>query len=273
MLYTGDLMGDTYIKLNKKLPKLEKPVLVVGLPGIGSVGKIVVEHLKKEFKAEKIATLYSNHFPHQVAMLKNGGIRLVNNRFYILKSKDKKKARDIVLLTGDVQAMTSEGQYEVNKMIVDFFKNQLKGSFIYTLGGYNISGSVAQNPRVFGNATSMPTVDKFRSKGIIFGESRGTILGSAGLVIAFAKMQGMEGICLMGETTFIDIDHRAAKAVLETLAKELGLKIDTKNLDKMIEKTAQTLKELEQQLATAVPMPTLGPGNTSGDNRTTSYIR
>ncbi len=267
-----DRMDDTYIKLNGTLPKLKNPMLVVGLPGIGSVGKIVVEHLKKEFKAEKIATLYSSHFPHQVAMLKNGGIRLVNNRFYVIKSKGK-KTPDIVLLSGDVQAMTSEGQYEVNRMIVDFFKNQLKGGFIYTLGGYNISGSVAQNPRVFGNATNISVVNKFRNKGIVFGESKGTILGSAGLIIAFAKMNGMEGICLMGETTFIDIDHRAAKAVLEMLARELGLKIDTKNLDKMIEKTAQTLKELEQQIATSIPMPQLGPGNTGGDNRTTSYIR
>ena len=268
----GNRMDNTYIKLNGKLPKLKNPVLVVGLPGIGSVGKIVVEHIKKEFKAKKIATLYSSHFPHQVAMLKNDGIRLVNNRFYVLKSKSK-KTPDIVLLTGDVQAMTSEGQYEVNEMIVDFFKNQLKGSFIYTLGGYNISGNVAQNPKVFGNATSMSTINKFRSKGVVFGESKGTILGSAGLIIAFAKMNGMEGICLMGETTFIDVDHRAAKAVLELLARELSLKIDTKNLDKMIEETAQTLKELEQQIATSIPMPPAGPGNAGGDNRTTSYIR
>src|SRR5271157_2350982 len=101
----------------KKGTKPNKPILIVGLPGIGNVGKLVAEHLRRELNAKKFATVYSPHFPHQVVMLKNGGVRLVNNRFYIIKSK-KPSASDIILLTGDAQAVTPEGQYEVNAKIV-----------------------------------------------------------------------------------------------------------------------------------------------------------
>ncbi len=239
-------MKDTVIIINKEV-KLRHPVLVVGLPGIGNVGKLVAEHLRREFKTERIATLYSPHFPHQVVMLKSGGIRLVGNRFYLLRSKSLKK--DIVLLTGETQAVTPEGQYEVNHQIVKFFKDKLKGEFIYTLGGYSIAGGIPESPKVYGNVTRKEVIPKFKDSGVIFGKSRGMILGSAGLIIAFAKMEKLDGICLMGETSFLDVDAAAAKAVLMVLAKNLGLEINTKNLDKIIAKTAQTIKELEKQAA------------------------
>src|SRR5271155_1270537 len=102
------MIEKTVIKRKKDI-KLKDPILIVGLPGIGNVGKLVAEHLRRTFGAEKIATMYSPHFPHQVIMLKNGGIRLVNNRFYVLKSRKQQK-NDIVILTGDAQAVTPEGQ-------------------------------------------------------------------------------------------------------------------------------------------------------------------
>ena len=33
---------------NRTLPKLKKPILIVGLPGIGNVGKIAVDFLIEE---------------------------------------------------------------------------------------------------------------------------------------------------------------------------------------------------------------------------------
>ena len=264
----GEPMIDkTIIKMSNSAKglKLNKPVLVVGLPGIGNVGKLIAEHLRKEFDSTKIATLYSPHFPHQVVMLKSGGIRLVGNRFYLIRGKGIK--RDIVLLTGETQAVTPEGQYEVNGKIVDFFKNRLKGEFIYTLGGYSVARGVANTPRVYGSATGKEVVARFKDSGILFGKARGMILGSAGLILAFAKMESLDGICLMGETSFLDIDASAAKSVLKMLAKNLGIEIDTKNLDKIIEKTAQALKELEKQASGFAPPE----GITGGEKP--SYIR
>jgi hypothetical protein len=238
---------DTIIKRNKTIiPK--NPILVVGLPGIGNVGKLVAEHLKREFKAVRFATLYSEHFPHQVVMLKNGGIRLVSNRFYLIKSK-KANGNDIVLLTGDVQAVSPEGQYAVNSKIVDFFKNDLKGKFIYTIGGYSIgeANGIVKAPRVFGNVTRKEIMKQFEGTGVVFKESRGLIWGSAGLIMAFAKMNKIDGICLMGETSFLDMDASAAKAVILTLSKKLQLDVNTADLDKIIAKTAKAIREIEKQ--------------------------
>lgn len=239
------------IKLNREV-KLNKPILIAGLPGIGNVGKIVVDHMRKELGAVKFATLYSEHFPHQVIMLKSGGIRLVNNRFYYIKSKTK-GGNDIVLLTGDAQAVTPEGQYAVNSKIVDFFKSELGGTFIYTIGGYSIAQAIVKNPRVFANVSRKEVIGQFKNLGIHFGESKGIIWGSAGLIIAFGKMQSMDGICLMGETAFLEMDANAAKAVISTLSKKLNLEIKTANLDKIIKKTATALQGIEQQVGMGMP--------------------
>lgn len=261
-------MKETTIIVKKKL-KLRQPIMIVGLPGIGNVGKLVVEHLRKEFSAEKIAVLYSPHFPHQVVMLKNGGIRLVGNRFYLLKTKDQK--RDIILLTGEAQAVTPEGQYEVNSKIVDFFKDKLGGTFIYTLGGYNVSRNMAAPPKVYANVTRKEMVANFKNTNIIFGKSRGMIWGSAGLILAFAKLRKLDGVCMMGETGFLDVDASSAKAVLLELSKCIGLPIDTKNLDKIIEKTAKMVKELEKQ---AAGFPTqFGESGTPASTDKPIYIR
>src|SRR5580700_446866 len=166
------MIDKTIIRMKKDV-KPNKPIIIVGLPGIGNVGKLVAEHLRKEFGAEKFATMYSPHFPHQVVMLKNGGVRLVNNRFYIIKAK-KPMTNDIILLTGDVQAMTPEGQYEVNSKLIDFFKNELQTKFIYTIGGYNIGGEgLTEKPRVFGNATDKSVISQFKGTDVIFGKSKG----------------------------------------------------------------------------------------------------
>jgi uncharacterized protein len=256
-------LAGTFIKL-KKGAKPKKPILVVGLPGIGNVGRLVADQLIKELKAEKFATLYSDHFPHQVIMLKNGGIRMVSNRFYLAKGK----TNDIVILTGDVQAITPEGQFEVNRRIVSFFKKTLKGNVIYTLGGYSKEGASITIPRVLGNATNKKVVDALKAKGVIFGESAGMIWGSAGQIIAFAKMEKMDAACLMGESVFLDFDAHAAKSVTKKIAEILGLQINTKNIDQMIEKGAKAIKDMEGQPGT----PMLG-AHPTGPEKQPSYIR
>lgn len=267
-------MIDKTVIRRKKSIKPKNSIMVVGLPGIGNVGKLVAEHLRKEFKAEKFATMYSPHFPHQALMLKNGKLRLVNNRFYLIKAK-KPSTNDIILLTGDAQAISSEGQYAVNSKIIDFFKNELDGKFIYTIGGYSIGEAITKKPRVFANATSKKVIAQFKDTSVIFGESRGIIWGSAGLIVAFAKMQKIDAVCLMGETSFLEIDASAAKAVLLQLAKKLNLEINTKNLDKIIEDTAKAVMELERQVSgmnqgQQSPFPLGSPEKEGGSP---SYIR
>lgn len=235
--------ASTNIHITKKF-KMEDPVMIVGLPGLGSVGRLVAKHLIKELKAKKFATLTSNYFPHNVVMLKNGTVRLLNNRFYYAPTA-KSIGRDLVILTGDTQAITQKGQYAVNRKITGFFKEYLKGSFIYTIGGY--ASQEMSTGKVYANATTKEVVRDFSSSGVIFGKSRGTIVGSAGMIIVYAKAMKIGAICLMGETA-LNIDPNAAKSVIGVLSKKLGLKVDTTDLDKLARTINAQVKALEKSV-------------------------
>jgi uncharacterized protein len=220
--------------------KMKNPTLVVGLPGIGSVGALVGEHLKVETGAKRFASLYSPHFIHQTIMLKSGLTRLISNRFYYKETK----AGTLVILVGDTQSPTPEGQYEVNEKIIRFFKH-LGGKRIYTIGGYNAGGNFVQDPKVFGVASDNKTKKELSKRGVVFGKTNGAIWGSAGMLISFAKKHNMPAACIMGETGMLDIDANAARAVLEVMSKVLGIKVNLDNIDKIKTETDRLIKEME----------------------------
>jgi uncharacterized protein (TIGR00162 family) len=268
-------MNETLVKL-KKIKKPNRPIAIVGLPGIGNVGKLVAEHLRRELKAKKIGVIYSPHFPHQAIMLKSGRVRLVSNSIYLSRAKSA-KASDIIILTGDVQAVSTEGQYAVNSKIFETLKTVLGCQFIYTIGGYNMGGMPSDKKRVFGNATSKNVIDRFKKTNILFGESRGLIWGSAGLIIAFARMDHLDGACLMGETNLLEFDAGAAKAVIIELSKVLEMRVNTDNLDKIIKQTEEAMKQMQQlqteqdPMGGVLPLPQ-GAQQQGGEHRP-SYIR
>ncbi|MCL5420103.1 MAG: PAC2 family protein [Candidatus Marsarchaeota archaeon] len=257
-------MDKTTIYYNKR-EKMSDPVLIVGLPGIGTVGSLVGEHLKGSLKAKRFATLYSPHFLHQAIMLKNGGIRLASNRFYCYKNPKTK--RTIIILVGDMQAGSPEGQYDINERIVRFFKS-IGGKEIYTIGGYNINNQYVQSPRVFAVATAQKTRDMLGGSGVVIGKATGAIWGSAGLIVAFAKKYGIPAACLMGETGMLEIDANAAKAVLEKLEKILDIEVDLSSMDKIKAETEKLLRDLEKASG-GMPQQE-GPPATK---QTFSYIR
>src|SRR5207237_163937 len=119
-----------------------------GLPGIGNVGKLAAEHLKDELKAVKFAEIFSKYFPPQVLVQDDGQVKLVNNETHFVK---RGHGKDLVLLTGDYQGVTPEGQYELSDFILRELK-KLGVRRIVTLSGYGM-GPMGQKRRGRGAAT------------------------------------------------------------------------------------------------------------------------
>ncbi|MFW5914461.1 MAG: PAC2 family protein, partial [Thermoplasmatota archaeon] len=61
--------------------------MIEGLPGVGNVGKLAAEHLLDQIEAKKFADIYSKHFPPQVVVDEEGGIKLVNNELFYSKGE------------------------------------------------------------------------------------------------------------------------------------------------------------------------------------------
>ncbi len=235
-------MEKTTIVEKQKVKKLKKPVMVIGLPGIGLIGQVVGRYIAKELKAKRIANLYSPHFPHQVFMTKKGGIRLIKNSFYLYKGKK----RDLVILVGDVQALNSQGQYEVAGYILDYAK-KLGIKEIITVGGYS-TGKISEERKIYAVTTSDKTREALKKHGVIFGVAKGSIVGAAGLIPALGRITDLEGICLMGETHGGYVDTPAAREIVKVISTYLGIPISLKRIDERARESEKVLKKIEDEI-------------------------
>ncbi len=223
-------MDNVTVKYVEK-PKLKNSIFIEGLPGVGNIGYLAAEHLRDQLKAKKLATIYSRHLPSQVIVEGRGVVRLVSNELYYAKHDD----RDIIMLLGDAQASSPEGQYEMVDKFLDIAK-EFDVEVIYTLGGYALNRLVDE-PRVIGAATSDRMVERAKKHGVVFvdGEPGGGIWGASGLLLGLGRERGIEGLCLMGETSGYFVDPKSAEKVLRVLAGLIGADIDYSELEKKAE--------------------------------------
>jgi len=240
-------MDNVDIRYVRKKPKLKNPIFIEGLPGIGNVGKLAVEHIIESINAKKFAELHCKDFPPQVFINTDGTIKLVNNEFFYWYAKNKDQ-HDLVLLTGDYQGLSSQGQYDLVEKILDVVE-EMGVKEIYTLGGYGL-GYEIENPKVLCATTDKYLVKQMKKYGAIFkkNEPGGGIVGASGLLIGLGKLRGLQGVCLMGETPGYLVDPKSAKAVLNVLMKVTNIKINLSALEKKakeIERIAHHLKEIE----------------------------
>jgi len=235
-------MKESIVKFLAK-PKLKKPVLIEGLPGMGYVGKLAAEHLVAELHAEKFAEIYSPHFPHHIYIEESGIARPVRNEFYLASPSDK----DMIILVGDAQAISSEGHYEVTGKILDVAE-QFSVEQLFTLGGYATGRHTRAKPKVVGVVSHPELVDVYREHGVVIEEEGGPIIGASGLILGLGKLRGMRGICLLGETHGMVVDHRSAKAVLEVLTHILGIEVDMAALEQRAKETERILDKVRKEI-------------------------
>ena len=57
----------------RKKPELKKPILVEGLPGIGNVGKVVVDFIIDELKLKKLYEISSRNSAKIIGLLSRDG--------------------------------------------------------------------------------------------------------------------------------------------------------------------------------------------------------
>ena len=233
-------MKETTIKELEKTD-LNDPVLIEGMPGLGLVGKIAIRYLVKELKAGKLAYMYSPHFPYFVLVSKKGSVRLLRGTFYFWKNKSKKN--DILLFTGDSQAQTIEGQYEISNSILSF-ASKCKVKTVITIGGYRTEA--IDKPKVVAASTTPELLSTALKAGAGVSPTGSPIVGTAGLILGLAHFRKIDALCLLGETRGYLPDPRSARSVLEVLQSLLGFEVSLTRLDDEIAKADKMVTRLQK---------------------------
>lgn len=171
---------------NLKKVKLNSPILVEGLPGIGNVGKIAVDFIIDELNAEKLCNVFSNQMPNSVFVNDDNLVELPLIEIYYKKMKGK---NDLMFLSGDVQPIEEESSYDFSDKILELVEEQ-GGKEVLTLGGVGLP-SAPKKPKVYCTGNSKKMIKKYTSGmsnvhanlyGII-----GPIVGVSGLLVGLAE--------------------------------------------------------------------------------------
>ena len=229
---------------------LDDPVFVEGLPGVGHVGKLAVDHILEECESEStlVRRIYSQEFPPQVTV-EDGVAELTCAEIYAVESTTE-GGRDLLVLTGDHQAQTNEGHYVLTDAFLDVAEEFGAGA-VYALGGVP-TGELIDEYAVLGAVNDGSLREELEDVGVEFRENEpaGGIVGVSGLLLGLGARRGFDGTCLMGETSGYLVDPKSARAVLRVLEELLGLDLEYESLDERadeMEDVIGKIQEMEQQ--------------------------
>ncbi|MFH1246907.1 MAG: PAC2 family protein [Candidatus Micrarchaeota archaeon] len=255
---------DSFVRVRKKV-KATHGILLVGLPGVGFASKLAVDHLISQLKAERIATIYSPHFPNQVIATNHGNLRPFLLKFYYKKVN----GTNIVLLKGDLQPLTVEGQYEVAAKVLQFFQ-ETGGETVFAMAGL-VTQNAAEHRNVHISSTHKSELQRLKKVlPVKINSSFIPIVGMAGLVPTLAPLYGLKGSCLLVETTGEPIDAVAAAKLVELVGKMVKAKIPIENLKKKAAVAKANIEKMSRQMQEPYAIPGAAPVE---QRDSPSYIR
>jgi len=210
--------------------KISNPILIEGLPGMGSVGKIAVDFMIESLKAKKVFEIYSYASPPSVFVNEDNLVELPTIEIYYKKLGKN----SLLFLTGDMQPFDEESCYEFCEEVLDMFQ-KFKGREIITLGGVGLQ-KIPKKPKVYCTGNTKSIIPKYAIGNVsnkLYGVV-GPIMGVSGLLLGLAGQRKISAVTLLAETVG-DPHHLGIKEAREIL-KTLEVNLDSillKNASKM----------------------------------------
>jgi len=234
-----------------KVPKLNNPILIEGLPGIGNVGKVAVDFLIEELKAVRLYDFSSYTLPNSVFVNEKNTVELPKIEMYYKKFKNKK--HDLLFLAGDVQPIDEVSCFEFCDTVLDLLQ-EFGGKDVITTGGIGLQ-AIPEDPKVYVTGTTQAAVKDYK-KGIKVEPSLygvvGPIVGVSGILLGLAdKRKGMRGVAFLAETFGhpMYLGLKGAKAITARLKIKLNIKVDLKRMEKEIEELEKEAMKKTKQLS------------------------
>lgn len=237
-------MSDWKVKTIKKV-KLNKSVLIEGMPGIGNVGKLAADLIVEHLKADLIMSFFSDCLPNSVFVKEDNLVELPKIELY----HKKKAGRDFLFLVGDVQPMKENDSYSFANAVLETVA-KLNCREIVTLGGIGLQEH-PKKPKVYCTGNDKKFIQEFSKLGAsskLYGVV-GPIMGISGLLLGLSQPKGIRAVSLLAETYAhpLHIGLRGAKEIMKLLEKKYKLGIDMKKVEKDIKGFESELKPMSRQ--------------------------
>ena len=242
----ADRAEEPFVQVIAENLESKNPIIMGGFPGMGLVGNIVTQYLIDQLDMKPRGRVDSRLFP-PIAILYGG---LVKGPVRIYENAD----RGVVIVFSDIPIDPIISR-EVGKAIVSWAKDY-EPREILSIAGLATTG---EEHKVYGAATTEAGLDRLKNRVENF--EMGTITGVPGVLLNECMNNGIEAVCLLGETRGPNPDPRAGIQVVQAMNAIYGFDIDIKPMEEQAEQIEQMLHKLSEQLGEAEAKPKEGmPG-------------
>jgi proteasome assembly chaperone (PAC2) family protein len=187
-------------------------------PGVGNVGKLLVDGLADGLDSEKIASLFHPDMPPQANLIDG----LLTPPHLSMYSIDLGKEK-ILTITGEAQPLSTSGQYEMAETILATVAD-LGCEFLLVLAGLSSEPTCED---VFAICADLKSKELFSKGGgdIATDKPAGGVIGLAGLLASMGPVNGISSGCVVAATIGSSVDIHAGERLRLALQKWLNLKL------------------------------------------------
>jgi len=212
--------------------KVEKPVIIIGLPGVGLVGVISSIVLVDSQKMKNVGYVESNLIPPVVILHKGkifDPIRVYNRN-------------NILLITSEIPIPT-EMVRPLARSIVGWAKKK-DPRLILMLGGINTPNRIdIEEPKCYIVKTNDRT-EELLKKVKVEELSEGIMVGPYPMILRESLKEGLPAVAILAQAYGRYPDPGAAASVLKALSKLLEIKVNVNELLEKAEETRLKMRDL-----------------------------
>ncbi|MBN2035389.1 MAG: PAC2 family protein [Chitinispirillaceae bacterium] len=239
------------MKIFEEISFSSPPVVLAAWPGMGNVGLIAVDFLRKKMNARLFAEIdMSPFFIPDSIVVKNGIAQfpdIPTSLFYHTKDPD------LIIFESDAQVSGRDG-IAVIKMFLDVITRfQVKRIFTFAAFAQPMSYRNPSQVLVAGNDEAL--LEKLGALNVI-PMPDGYIAGLNGLLLGVAASRKIQAGCLLGTIPSYAMNFAYPKASLEllrTVSGVLGFSLDTAELDEGVGEMNQQLALIEERIREFFP--------------------
>jgi hypothetical protein len=193
-------------------PALHNPIMVAAMQDMGNVGSIAIDFINKSLATKPFRYVFPP-FPNYV--VDNGG-----HIEYVRQKWEYRYSENFIVFGGGIgQPETHQELHDLCQDVIDVAK-QHSVQLIYTFGAFHTDRNYEKSPNTLVTTTSVDLTQRVSGLGLPLTPGSSLITGFNGLVLGYAKENGLQCIGLFAEIDNPQVpQYRSAKSLLLTLEK------------------------------------------------------
>jgi hypothetical protein len=203
-----------WLSEHQSLP--EHRIMLAALPGVGNVGKLIIDSLTESCEAEEVLRLIHPDMPPQASLDSQGLLSPPHISFHHYE--------ELILVTADGQPVTPSGQHECALEILKLAK-QSSCQHVIILAG--MAAAVGEED-VFLVCSDIETRLELEqsSADVRRDQPNGGVIGLVGLLSSLGPVVGISSTCAISTTLGSSADPIAAQRLLASLVSWFDLKLE-----------------------------------------------